>query len=394
MKKKIRAVPDRNNLYSNSQAGISFNFFKGHVNYCLGCMVILVFLMPSLYGYKDLVDQDTTKITEAYELRIVGKAEKAEELLKDLLKNDSTDALAYFEQARTKQHLFLGGTQFSMEKWEEVVSSSQQAVRYATDNEIFAFYYAYASFFNAYISMMMQNPDAGKKITHTCDAFQAVLNLNPDCHEALLYLVDIYAFLPEDMGGDKEKARMIASDLNKKNKVYGAMAYARLMPDTADIVLHWENIRKEAGNNAQVLEELGRAYLLKSDTENGTKYFQESINADNTKRYLYMNLARYHILSTQENPEKSREHLEEAEKLVNHYLQTATELVPPLKAHAYGILALIKMISGDNQGSNEYQEMAKSIDPYYSKGTGKPPEMLYCHPDEVKIQYSSFFMPF
>jgi len=354
----------------------------------------IVFLMPSLSGCEDQGNDTNSKVLEAYELRISGKADKAEALLNESLKNDSTDAFAYFELARTKQHLFLGGTQFSMEKWEEVVSSSRQAVQYAPDNEIFAFYYAYASFFSTYISMMMQNPDVGKKITNTCDAFQAVLNLYPDCPEALLYLVDIYAFLPEDMGGDKEKAGIIASDLTKKNMVFGAMAYARLMPDTADIVLHWENIRKEAGNNAQVLEELGRAYLLKSDTENGTKYFQESINSDNTKRYLYMNLARYHILSTQENPDKSREHLEEAEKHVNSYLQTVPELVPPLKAHAYGILALIKMIKGDNQGSNEYQEMAKTIDPYYSKGMGKPPELLYCPPDDVKIQYSSFFMPF
>jgi hypothetical protein len=394
MKNNRRMFTDGNKSHSKSQAGTCNIFIKSQVNYCVWCTFILFFIMPSLYGQEGLADPETTKITEAYELRINGKAEKAEELLKDLLKNDSTDALAYFELARTKQHLFLGGTQFSMEKWVEVVSSSQQAVRYAPDNEIFAFYYAYASFFNAYISMMMQNPDVGKKVAHTCDAFQAVLNLNPDCHEALLYLVDIYAFLPEDMGGNKEKAGIIASDLNKKNKVFGAMAYARLMPDTADIVLLWENVRKEAGNNAQVLEELGRAYLLKSDGENGTRYFQEAINSDNAKRYLYMNLARYHILSTQENPDKSGEHLEEAEKLVNRYLQSGTEFVPPLKAHAYGILALIKMISGDNQGSNEYQEMAKSIDPYYSKGMGRPPELLYCPPDDVKIQYSSFFMPF
>lgn len=357
-------------------------------------MMVIIFLRSLLYSNDAVFNGDKARVMEAYELRISGKADKAEELLYELLKNDSTDALAYFELARTKHHEFLGGTQFSSEEWEKVVHSMQQAVRYAPDNDVFAFYYAYSCFFNAFISMMRQNPDASEKVALTCDAFKAVLKLNPDCHEAQLYMIDIYSSLPEEMGGNKEKARSIAEDLNKRDALYGAIASARLLPDTSDFVLYWQNIAKGSDSNVQVMEELGRAYLLKSDTENGTKYFLDAINADITRRYLYMHLVRYHILSSQQNPDAKAMHLEEAVKLANSYLLSSPELTPPLKAYANGILALIKMIGGDETISNEYLEKAASIDPYYSRAMGMPPAMLYCRPDEVKIQYSSFFMPF
>jgi|WetSurMetagenome_2_1015567.scaffolds.fasta_scaffold94290_2 hypothetical protein len=392
--KKMTGLPKQDRSCSILHAATCCKVYIVKVKYCLCCMIVIMFFIPSLYSKDQPDHSNASKIFEAYELRISGKAEKAEELLNELLKKDSTDALAYFELARTKYHLFLGGAQYSSEKWEEVTNSIQKAVRLAPDNEIYAFYYAYACFFNSFISMMEQNPDVGKNVTQTCDAFKAVLKLNPDCHESLLYLVDIYATLPENMGGDKEKARIYAAELNKKDKLFGAMANARFLPDTADYVSYWQNVGKEAGKSAQFSEELGRAYLLKSDTENGTKHFQDAMNTDRNRSYLYMHLARYHILSSQQNMETQAGHLEQAEKMANSYLLSSPELTSPLKAYGYGIMALIKMIGKDDNGRDEYQKKAESIDPYYSRATGIPPDMLYCQPDKVKIQYYSFFMPF
>jgi tetratricopeptide (TPR) repeat protein len=392
--KKMTELPKQHESYNNLQASISCRIDKCKAKYCLSCMVVIVFLMSSLYSNGARLQGNETRVLEAYELRISGKAEKAEELLNELLKNDSTDALAYFELARTKQHKFLGGTQFSSEEWNEVMHALQQAVRCAPDNEIYAFYYAYSCFFNAFISMMRQQPEVGENVAKTCDAFRDVLKLNPDCHQAQLYMVDMYIFLPAEMGGDKEKAGNIASELGKKDRLYGAMATARLLPDTSNFVLYWQSVGNEVGMKAQVLEELGRAYLLKSDTENGTKYFEEAMREDQSMDYLQMHLVRYHLLSTQQDPAAEAAHLEKAIELVNSYMQKNPTLVPPLKAYAYGTLAMIKMIGGDNIAGNEYQDKATAIDPYYSKAMGMPPAMLYCRPDEVKIQYSSFFMPF
>jgi len=58
----------------------------------------------------------------------------------------------------------------------------------------------------------------------------------------------------------------------------------------------------------------GSAWLFKGDTEQGTKYIQDAINADISKRYLYMHCT-YHILSVQQNPGARDKHLEDAENL-------------------------------------------------------------------------------
>ena len=364
---------------------------KKMVSSCMCCITVVLLFGPSVYSRNILFNDSKTSVLEAYEMRINGNAEKAESLLSELVKNDSTDAVACFELARTKQHLFLGGKQIP---WEEVVKLSHQAVRYNPENEVYAFYFAYCSFFNAFVSMMQQAPDVAEKITLACDAFGNVLKLDPDCHEARLYLIDIYGQLPVEMGGNKEKAMACVTEMNNRNMLFGAMAGARLLPDTANHIFYWQKVGKEAGMNAQVLEELGRAYLLNSDADNGTKYFLEAIQADNSRRYLYMHLARYHLMMSQEDPGNKEMHLEKSMLMVNNYLQSVPALIPPQKAYANGFMALIRMLAGDDKGRNEYQESASAIDPFYSRATGMPSEMLYCRPDEVKIQYESFFNPF
>jgi tetratricopeptide (TPR) repeat protein len=357
-------------------------------------LLFIAFFLPRIYAIDMPGKTDESKVFEAYELRINGQADKAETMLLELLKQDSTDALAYFELARTKHHMFMGGTEFSQEAWKEVMYALQQAVQNDPNNKVFAFYYGYSCFFNAFISMMRQQTDASENVAKACEVFKSVLTLNPNCYEAMLYLIDLYGSLPVEMGGDKEKAGIFASQANKMNKLYGAMANDRLLPDSVDKVIYWQKIGKETGMNAQVLEELGRAYLLKSDTENGTKYFMEAIQKDNDRQHLYMHLVRYHILAIQQNPDTKAVHLVKATELVNSFMQSTPELVLPLKAYAYGILALINMINEDNNSSDEYKKLAEAQDPFYSKAMGMPPGMLYCRPDAVEIQYSSFFLPF
>ncbi|MBN1791502.1 MAG: hypothetical protein JW830_13455 [Bacteroidales bacterium] len=331
---------------------------------------------------------------EAYQLRVNGKAEQAEEMLRQYLKSDSTDAVAWFELARTCHHIFLGKGEFTPEAWQEVTGFAHRAVRYAPDNEVYAYYYAYYNFLNAFISMMRELPDAGEKITQTCDAYNAVLLLNPKCDAAKFYLIDMYGLLPAEMGGDKAKAEVIADGMKSGDKTYYAMAQAKLLPDTSNLVAYWQNVGRETGMNAQVLEELGRAYLLKSDTENGVKYFKDAIQADHSKKYLTMNLVRYYLMAARQDPNAKENHLKSATDLVNSYLQSSPEPNPPLKAYAYSTLSMINMFGGDRDTEKKYRELADSIDPFCSKATGMAPDMLYCPPDEVKIQYSSFFMPF
>ena len=97
---------------------------------------------------------------------------------------------------------------------------------------------------------------------------------------------------------------------------------------------------------------------------------------------------------TQQDQTNREAHLTSATELVNHYLQLVPGPLLSFQAFAYSTLATIYRFRGEQETGNKYSDQAASIDPYCSKATGMPPNLLYCPPEEVNIQYSSFFMPF
>jgi tetratricopeptide (TPR) repeat protein len=333
-------------------------------------------------------------VMQAYQLRMNGKADKAEEMLRTYLAKDTTDALAYFELSRTRQQL-LGGLDrmFTENELKEVMDLSAKAVRLDPKNEVFAFYYAICSLLDGFVSMMT-GQDAKDKVTRTCGLFQNVLEINPGCYPAKLYLMDLYGLLPPEMGGDREKAMAITDGMKSQDKTCYAMAQVRLMPDTANPVDFWKTAAAQIGMNNRVQEELGRAYLLRQDSENGEKNYLEVIKADPSKIYLTMNLARYYAMMAQQNPANRDNCLTKADEMVNTYLQSVPEPVLTLKAHAYQIQAMISSFRGDQAAVAKYSELATTTDPYCSRASGMPPDILYFPPDNIKINYISFFMPF
>jgi tetratricopeptide (TPR) repeat protein len=367
---------------------------KGLTGFGFGFTLLVLLNVTNVLGKEGVLLKTDAAIQKAYDLRMSGKADQAAVALEQLLKSDSTNSMAYFELARTRYHLFLGGTQLTSEAWSRVMGSFQQAVKYAPANATYAFYYAYSRFLDAFISMMSQQPDVTDKINLACEAFDAVVKVDPKCYQALLYEMDIYGMLPPEMGGNREKANSLAEDIGKKDKIFGALANARLQPENADLVAFWQGVEQNTPMGVQGIEEMGRAYLLKSDSENGTKYFLEAIKQDPARRSLYMNLARFHLMSTQQDQANKETHLQEAEKLVNLFLTSQPALPAPFVAYGNGFLSLIRMVGGDQAGSDSYKGKAEAIDPFYSRATGMPAEMIYCRPEDVKIQYSSFFMPF
>jgi len=359
------------------------------VVYLIQCILIVI-----ISASVSAVEGIKPYIMEAYQLRVNGKADQAEELLRQNLKTDSTNAYAWFELARTRNHIFLGQGQFSPEGWGEVLGYAEKSVKLDPDDEVLAFYYAVCRLTDAFISLMQGKEDAKDKTKAAAESFRYVLKINPGCFAAQLYLIDIYGMLPEEMGGDKAIARVIADEMKSQQAVYQAMGLARLMPDTADMVLYWQKVGNEAGMHSQVMEELGRAYLLKSDTENGKKYFYDAVQSDPSKKYLTMNLVRYYLMRSQQDQVNKDMYLKCAVEMANNYIQSDPQPIPPLKAHAYSILAMISMSSNNQDEGNKYNEMAAAIDPYGSKASGMPSDIIYSPPDKVKIAYNSFFMPF
>lgn len=330
-------------------------------------------------------------VKQAYELRMTGKVDEAKVILKGILERDSTNAMAHYEMARLNDYMFTGGGNI---KIDDILASAKKAVTYDPKNVSYAYFMAIASFGNAYMAMQMGQEDIKPYIDETAAAFDKVLALKPDYHEATLYLVEIYGLLPPDMGGDSSKAAAFAEKLSEANGYFGAKARSVLAPEGTDQVKFWQDLLVLNGNKPEYLMEAGKACLYAEDPENAEKYFDEAIKSDPANNVLILDLARYHLYSVMQNKELASTELPIAKQYIEEYLDTQPEPIVPLKAYSLGWLARIEMFQGNQSESEKRMDEAKALDPYFSRATGIPALLLFDPPDQISHHFFSFFRPF
>jgi len=357
------------------------------VSLFIACAVAIASLGFWSYGRPEL---DKT-VKEAYELRMNGKADKAKALLEQYLSENPDNALAHYELARTNFHMGLGTGEL-VKNIEDIQRSIDQAIENDPDNVIYCFYAARIAYLQAYIALKKDQPDAKEKVAKACSVHKSVLKLKPDYHEAMLYLVEIYGVLPEDKGGDKAKAEQYAKKLEEMDEIFGAKARAILMPEEADYIGYWKKVLEKHEGNAEVLKELGRAYLYKDKVEDVVKCFEEAARIDPGKNILILDLARYHGITGMRDEKLKETALPLAEKMLKRYLDS--EPIPPLKAFAVRGLAVVKRALGDKEGAEELLEEAKTIDPYCSRAFGVPSPDLFVPPGEISRNHQYLFLPF
>lgn len=312
-------------------------------------------------------------VMEAYELRMNGKADKAEAILEQIISDEPDIALAHYELARTKLHIGLSTLEESA--MEEVQQSIDKAIENDPDNVIYSFFAGNTALTSAYGAAKSEQPDVKEKFAKLCSIYESVLKLKPDYHEAMLDLVQIYGILPEEMGGDRSKAEEYVKKLEEMDEIFGAKARAILLPEEADHVGYWQKVLEKHEGNAEVLRELGRTYLFKGQVEDGAKCFEEAVRINPGQNILFLDLARYHGGKGRSNRNLSETAWPLAEKAFKRYLDS--EPIPPLKAFALYHLSALKSWMGDQEGADELLEEAKSIDPYHSKVTGVPTPDLW-----------------
>jgi tetratricopeptide (TPR) repeat protein len=330
-------------------------------------------------------------VHQAYELRMNGKVDSAKAVLDQIIAEDSTDAAAWYEMARTKLHMGLGNPRNLFGGLEDIQQTIEQAVEKDPDNVIYSFYKGYISYFSAYASLMQQQPDAAEKVKAVISAFESVLSQKPDYYEAMLYLVEILS-IPEEQGGDSLKAEAFAKQLEKMDEVYGAKARELLLPIDENRLEFWQKVLENNQGNADVIEQLGKAYLYQDNVEEGVKYLEEAMKADPGKEILILDQARYHLMTVMRDEKLKDTALPLAEEQIKRYL--GTEPIPPLEAYTFELSAKIKFGMGDNKGADELREKAKAIDPYFSKVFGVPPLVLFEKPDKVSHYHGYFLRPF
>jgi len=351
-----------------------------------GSGIIILLLINLTTGLSSCAKTDKS-VDEAYQLRVNGKSDLAKELLSTIIKEDSTNAAAQFELARTLDYINIMGSP-------EATKALSAALKYDPKNVVYNYYNARTCFLKAYIAMEREGENVKNLINDVCNEYVKVLELKPDYPEALMYLVEIYGMLPENMGGDKNKAEKYTQKLEKMDKFYGAKARLVLMPEGTDMVKYWNDYVAENDKDFRAWKELGVANLYNDNIEAAKENFEKAIALDKSQNIRLLDLSRYHQIKVMQNRDAAEKELPEAKKYIKQYLASAPEPIPPLKAYAIGTLAKFEMFSGNNAEAEKLMEEAKSLDPYFSRAFGLPSLALFEPADKLDHHFSSFFSPY
>jgi tetratricopeptide (TPR) repeat protein len=342
-------------------------------------------LLNLITGLSSFAKTDKS-VYEAYQLRVNGKTDQAKELLLNIITKDSTNAAAQFELARTLDYINIMGS-------EEARKALNTALKYDPDNIVYNYYHARTCFLKAFIAMQLNGGDVKNLIDDVCNEYLKVLKLKPDYPEALMYLVEIYGMLPENMGGNKNEAEKYAQKLEKTDKFYGAKARLVLMPEGTDMLAYWNKFIAENNKNPRAWRELGNANIFNDNIEVARENFSKAMELDKSQNIRLLDLSRYYMMKVMQNKDATAE-LPKAKVYIEQYMTSIPEPIPPLKAYSLGMMAQIEMILGNKDVADKIVAQANTVDPYFTRAFGIPWLGMFEDPDTADHHFQSFFSPF
>ena len=356
-------------------------------------LLVCIFILSPL-GSSDLLAQFTEESVQvAYELRMKGETRYARAMLQKLLDRDQADAMANYEFARLKMAQMLGGSDVQIGS---IINSAMLAVKSDSGNVAFAYTEASARFGHAYMAIMQEAENARQNVDEAVACFERVVELKPDYDEARMQLVEFYYALPENMGGNKEKAAKHAQELEKMDWFFAAQAGEIMRPEETSRVDYWKQVLKERPGELRVKKQLGLAYLEDGTPEEARTLFDEVIQSDPSSNTLILDVARYHMYQVMRDRSKAEAELPLAEAALREYLSLEPAPIAPLKAWTLSNLARIKFFSGQEEEGKQLMARAKALDPFFSKASDVPGMEIYIPPGEIyrSGEYSSFLRPF
>jgi tetratricopeptide (TPR) repeat protein len=330
-------------------------------------------------------------VERAYDLRMVGNADSALALLEQVIADDSSNAAAWFEMARTRHHLGLGNPRLLFGSIAELDKAATKATTLEPDNLTYACYHGYISFFNSYIAFMGDQEMAKVRVATTVAAYERVIELEPEFLEPRLFLIELLS-APADLGGDSLQAQLQASELADMDPVMGARGEELLLPDEIDRVAYWTSILNEYPGEAAVIEQLGKAYLYDNQVEEGMRQLELAYETAPGNHLLLLDIARFYLMTSRQDSTQTATVLPRAAAAINRYLETGP--INPLRAFASNMMAWVKTGLDLEQEAAELRKQAEELDSSVSKAFGIPPMLLFSGLEEVSHYHSYFFRPF
>ena len=325
---------------------------------------------------------NTNQIIKAYELRMDGHTEESINILSKIITSDSTNALAHFEIARAMENDM---------KTDHII----KALNYEPKNLVYRFYLANLQMLEAYKAMKTNNKELITKNVILCtETLKSILAIKPDCRESLLFLIDIYGSLPDEMGGNINMANTYLKTLKSEDLFYAAQGELILKskePDF-DIVNYWKSYIDTNGDSNEALVKLGKAYLITDDKVKAKECFNKVIKRDPEQIILHLDVARAHLYGAMRGGDKNDEELIKFKENVNLYLNTALKKPKLIEAWCYGWLGMVEGRLGKNKLRDKYIAKAEKLIPNYPRYTAIP--TIDQPPNMNAYQYKSYFSPF
>ena len=342
--------------------------------------LMIVLVMQSLFLV--YCQNNTNDIIKAYELRMDGHTEEAINVLSKVISIDSTNALAHYEMARSLEN-------------DKKIDHIKKALDYDSENLMYKFYQANLEMLEAYKAMKSNNKELIAKNLDECKkTLKSILVIKPDCKETLLFLIDIYGSLPEDMGGNIDMAQTYLKTLMSVDSLYVAQGLLILKSKESDfdIVNHWKTYINTNGDNNEALIKLGKAYLMTDDRVKAKECFNKVIKRDPEQIILHLDIARAHLYKAMRGGDKNDKELKKFKENIHLYLNAEVKKPKLIEAWCYGWLGVAEGRLGKNKQADEFIAKAEKLIPNYPRFTAIP--VVDQPPNIIAYQYKSYFSPF
>ena len=340
---------------------------------------------------------------DAYNLRMQGKVDEAKTLLEQDISRNPNNAAAHYELARIQLHMALGGGRTTFDMIGDAQETIDKAVELDPKNVIYPFFAGHVNYLQAYY-YLKTGGQPKEKLARAIGAFESALRLKPDYHQAMLRIVELYSQFPEEDGGDKSKAEQYAKQLEALDEVFGAKARSILLPEEVDRVDYWQKVLKKHEGNADVIEELGKAYLRADKVDDAVSYFEKAIEINPEKVFLFLDLSIYHTFRAMragDDKELLHKALTSGDAAVTRYIES--EPILPMLAYALGVQSKYEGFGpwdsypshlGDKKQAQALYDRAETLDRYFSKATGAPNPDLFIPPGEISQNHRYLMRPF
>jgi len=320
-----------------------------------GAVILLAFVV--LIPLSQAADDPESIANEAFELRLAGQLDEAVLLLEAGLSDHADAGILHHELARSRLMLLdIPGMN----------EAAEAAVNHEPDNSTYGYFAAIASTY-AVIDAAHHEDEARMEVMgrRAFDQLAAVLQVDPDHHEARYRLVQLSRDLAPDLGLEVDDPEDHVRRLEADDPIMGAKARCCLA-DEAEQREIWERILAEHPEDCRALAEAAEGLIELGELELAESCLGKAMGKDKQSCYGLLRLGLAHAMKSD---------WDRAIRLTRQYLDTEPPLA--LKAFAVGRLGMIHHKMGDSDRGKELMEEARDLDPHVWQTVMPPPKEIF-----------------